>query len=103
MSNKPSSPFKQPRLLRLVTLLVLVALLIPFHTQAARGAPLSAGIPPGHSGRILRLKFVEGTVTDDLTALLPAEAWQIIQKIDPLYKLPKTKLNELKRATVFVT
>ncbi len=82
--------------LHLLTVLILAALLFPFQVQTARGAPQSANIPPGHSDRILRLKFVEGTDTTDLQALLPAEAWAIIQKIDPLFTLPKDKLNELK-------
>ena len=96
MFTKFAPQVKRSWCLLLTTLLLLAGLLLPFHTETAKSAPLADGIPPGHSDRILRLKFVEGTVTDDLTALLPAEAWQIIQKIDPLYKLPKIKLNELK-------
>jgi serine protease len=104
--TKGSLHLKKPWFLRVVTSLVLVALLVPFPAPSAMGAPsstlgsrtrgLSANIPPGHSDRILRLKFVEGTPTDNLQALLPAEAWQIIQKIDPLFTLPKNKLKELK-------
>ncbi len=83
-------------LVRTATLLLLVTLLVPFQAEPASAAALAATIPPGHSDRLLQLKFVEGTVTNDPTSLLPPEAWQIIQKIDPLFTLPKSLLKELK-------
>lgn len=81
---------------RMLTLLVLVALLASYPGQIARAATPGASIPPGHSDRILRLKFVEGTPTENVAALLPAEAWEVIQKIDPLFTPPKSLLKELK-------
>ncbi len=81
---------------RILTLLALVTLLPLYPIQIAQGAGPGASILPGHSDRILRLKFVESTPTDNLAALLPAEAWQVIQKIDPLFTLPKSVLKELK-------
>ena len=93
---QPLSGITKPWLLRALTLLLLLAMLCPFQAQVTSAAPLGSGIPPGRSDRVLHLKFVEGTDTTDLQPLLPAEAWQIIQKIRPLYSLSKSLLKEFK-------
>jgi len=94
--ENPSSHIRKLWFVSATALLVFAALVVPFSAHIAGGAAQRMAVPPGHSDRILRLKLVEGTVTDDLQALLPAEAWQIIQKIDPLFTLPKNKIKELK-------
>ena len=77
------------RRLAWVLLLALLAMLLP-------SAPTASAVPPpGHSDRILRIKLVDGT-TADLQTLLPAELAALVQKVDPLFTLPKSKLKELK-------
>ena len=83
-------------LFRTATLVLLMSLLIPSPVQPVYGATQDLAIPPGHSDRLLQLKFVEGTDTNDLSLLLPPEIRQITQKVDPLFTLPKSLLKALK-------
>ncbi len=101
MTVKTSSRVTRRLLLRVVVVLALLSWVLPLAPQTAAltpvaaAAPSSADIPPGHADRILRVKLVEGA-SGDLQTLLPVEVLAVVQKIDPLFTLPKSKLKELK-------